>query len=510
MTATFSGPITVSAGNLVLGSNLGLNVTGAANVTAGTLTVTANSGDSTAGELGNNTAAGAITIAQGATLDASSFTLYKLQPAQRLINGGTFKTGGTLERFGDNTIVVGSDGGAGTFNLTGNLQLTNQFAPSPNTNGLKFDLGNTTTVGGGVNDVLAVSGNISVDSSSGQIPIIVNPLNGALATGTYELMTYGGSLTGSSTDFSISGASSGTTRQSFTIDTSHLGHIDLDVTGAPASLVWKGDGSGNSWDVVTTPNWKNGAANDNFFNFDQVTFNDTTANTTVNLNATVIPGSISVNTAQTYLVQGSGTITGGATLTKSGTGTFILANTGTNDFNGAITINAGTLQIGNGGTDGSIGASSIANSGALVVNKSVAVTLPNAISGTGALVLNGTGGLVLNTNNTYTGPTLVQVGRLQVGSANALGDATGGTTVTASGAEIALFSPLTINEPLTINGIGLDAGGGALHAGGSVVSTWAGPITLGSDATIKVDGNGGGIILTNTVTGTNTNLDARR
>ena len=334
ITATFSGPVSVSAGNLVLGANLGLNVTGAANVTAGTLTVTANSGDSTAGELGNNTAAGAITIAQGATLDASSFTLYKLQPAQRLINGGTFKTGGTLERFGDNTIVVGSDGGAGTFNLTGNLQLTNQFAPSPNTNGLKFDLGNTTTVGGGVNDVLAVSGNISVDSSSGQIPIIVNPLNGALATGTYELMTYGGSLTGSSTDFSISGASSGTTRQSFTIDTSHLGHIDLDVTGAPASLVWKGDGSGNSWDVVTTPNWKNGAANDNFFNFDQVTFNDTTANTTVNLNATVIPGSISVNTAQTYLVQGSGTITGGATLTKSGTGTFILANTGTNDFNG--------------------------------------------------------------------------------------------------------------------------------------------------------------------------------
>src|SRR5262249_54120605 len=157
---------------------------------------------------------------------------------------------------------------------------------------------------------------------------------------------------------------------------------------------------------------------------------------------------------QSYLIQGSGTITGGASLTKNGAGTFILANSGTNDFTGAITINAGTLQIGNGGNDGSVGAGAINNNGALVVNKTASTTLANAISGTGALVVNGSGGLVLNSNNTYSGPTIVNNGRLQVGSANALGDATGGTTVSATGAEIAVFSALTINEPLTLNGSG--------------------------------------------------------
>ena len=43
-------------------------------------------------------------------------------------------------------------------------------------------------------------------------------------------------------------------------------------------------------------------------------------------------------------------------MTKAGTGTLIL--TGSNTYSGATNISAGTLQVGSGGTTGSIGSTS--------------------------------------------------------------------------------------------------------------------------------------------------------
>jgi len=71
--------------------------------------------------------------------------------------------------------------------------------------------------------------------------------------------------------------------------------------------------------------------------------------------------------------------TGGLTLTG---GTEIL--TGTNTYTGGTTISAGTLQIGNGGTSGSV-AGNITNNGALAFNRSDSVTYAGVISGTGSL-----------------------------------------------------------------------------------------------------------------------------
>jgi autotransporter-associated beta strand protein len=80
---------------------------------------------------------------------------------------------------------------------------------------------------------------------------------------------------------------------------------------------------------------------------------------------------------------GSGTFSGtlsnggasGATLsvTKTGSGTQIL--TGTNSYTGTTTISSGVLQIGNGGTTGSLSASSvITNNASLVFNRSDFIT----------------------------------------------------------------------------------------------------------------------------------------
>lgn len=106
---------------------------------------------------------------------------------------------------------------------------------------------------------------------------------------------------------------------------------------------------------------------------------------------------------------------GGFPLTKDGTGTWTLA--GTNSYSSSTTINGGTLRIGNGGTTGTLGVSTVIDNATLEVRRSNAYTIPNAISGTGAFVQSGIGTTTLTGANTYTGDTRVIAGTLVVSSA---------------------------------------------------------------------------------------------
>ncbi|WP_342737243.1 autotransporter domain-containing protein [Bradyrhizobium sp. B117] len=108
----------------------------------------------------------------------------------------------------------------------------------------------------------------------------------------------------------------------------------------------------------------------------------------------------------------------GGSLVKAGTGTMILS--GINTYTGGTTVSAGTLQIGNGGTTGSI-VGNVADNGTLAFNRSDAVSFGGVISGTGALQQSGTGTLTLSGVNTYTGATTVNSGTLRAGSADAFG-----------------------------------------------------------------------------------------
>ena len=65
--------------------------------------------------------------------------------------------------------------------------------------------------------------------------------------------------------------------------------------------------------------------------------------------------------------------------------------TGNNTYAGGTTISAGTLQIGNGGTIGSLGLGGVLDNAALVFDYGNSVTVPNAISGSGTLALTGGG-----------------------------------------------------------------------------------------------------------------------
>lgn len=124
-----------------------------------------------------------------------------------------------------------------------------------------------------------------------------------------------------------------------------------------------------------------------------------------------------------------GTITdrgrAGIRLIKFGSGTLIL--TGENSYGFGTTIEGGTLQIGDGGTTGSI-IRHVVNNGSLLFNRSDAITFNAKVSGTGILAQEGSGKLILTANHTYTGLTVVTDGTLQIGDGGARGNLDGRIT----------------------------------------------------------------------------------
>src|SRR5262249_31369202 len=87
--------------------------------------------------------------------------------------------------------------------------------------------------------------------------------------------------------------------------------------------------------------------------------------------------------------------------------------TANNTYTGGTTVNAGTLQLGNGVATGSItGADN--NNGTVAFNRSDSATIPGGISRARALQQGGPGSTTLAANNTYTGATTVNGGALFV------------------------------------------------------------------------------------------------
>ncbi len=184
---------------------------------------------------------------------------------------------------------------------------------------------------------------------------------------------------------------------------------------------------------------------------------------------------------------------GDSSLVKSGAGTMTLA--AANAYEGSTTISAGTLQIGNGGTAGSIvGTSAITNNASLVVNRSNAITLANAISGTGSLTNIGGGTLTLSSANTFSGLTRATAGSIALGNTSALagstldldGTDTGSVAFSVGGVQTYLLGGLTGSRDLANGGNTLSIGGngqsttysGGLSGAGGVIKTGAGTMTL--------------------------------
>ncbi len=87
-------------------------------------------------------------------------------------------------------------------------------------------------------------------------------------------------------------------------------------------------------------------------------------------------------------------ISGGGPVISNGTGLVKLS--GSNTYTGTTTINDGILQVGDGGTTGTLGTGNVTVHGTLAFDRSDALTVANAITGPGTVNQEGTGITTLN------------------------------------------------------------------------------------------------------------------
>ncbi|MGN6322944.1 MAG: autotransporter-associated beta strand repeat-containing protein [Dyella sp.] len=149
-------------------------------------------------------------------------------------------------------------------------------------------------------------------------------------------------------------------------------------------------------------------------------------------------------------------LSGSGALTKSGAGSLVL--TGDNSYAGGTTISAGSLQIGDGGTTGSV-SGPIVNNGALIFDRSDAVSFNGAISGRGSLTKEGAGTLTLSGMNSYAGVTTINAGTLIADSSS-------------------LSGAVTDNAALVFNQASQGTFNGAINGNGTITKTGAGLLIL--------------------------------
>jgi fibronectin-binding autotransporter adhesin len=200
-----------------------------------------------------------------------------------------------------------------------------------------------------------------------------------------------------------------------------------------------------------------------------------------------------IGTADTFsAVLGDG---GGPTsLTKNGTGTWFLL--GTNTYSGGTTLVAGQLNVGNGGSGGTLGLGPVNNATTIDINRSGTLTVGGVISGTGALINDGSGTVILANNNSYSGGTTINNGTLQLGNG-------GGTGSLNSGAAINIVNAGNL---LSFNSSGGHSYSGVISGAGNVIvggggseacfgaNTYSGWTTINSGSTFQpCNGNQGAL-----------------
>lgn len=286
---------------------------------------------------------------------SGSGSLTKIGNGSLTLSGANSYTGTTLVNAGKltvsaastitNTITV-ADGATFGVSASG----TSQLVPSALTLGSSSGVTNefsgltSTTVAPLKPGTLTVSGTCKISIVSGTFvagnsyPLITNS---SVGSATFSLVSQPLGVTG---NLSISG-----------------NVLYYNVTGVTPKI-WTGATDAN-WDLATV-NWSFSSSPTTYQENNSVQFDDTGANTAINIASNVSPGSVSVNnSSQAYSFSGAA-ITGAASLTKTGNGTLTLNNT--NTFTGGVVVNGGTLNVSainayNGGTV-------VNNSGSLYLN----------------------------------------------------------------------------------------------------------------------------------------------
>ncbi|HEU5125463.1 MAG TPA: autotransporter-associated beta strand repeat-containing protein [Verrucomicrobiae bacterium] len=384
-----------------------------------------------------------IDIAEGAVLDVTGIPAYQLTSSQMITGDGSVD--GTLISTPGTKISPGSGVGRLTIlNSIGNGQL------QMNGGIIVADISAVT------NDTLVVNGNLDLSSGSVQLNV-----TGTLTNGSYKFVTYSGSIVaGSAANLAVTGFTQD--GQIAFLSDATPGEIDIVVANKGSdSLVWNGTVN-NLWDVETTANWLKGGTPSEFLQGDVVTFDATgAAQPNVNLAGALFPSNVIVNASSDYTLSSTsgGKISGGAGLTKSGTGNLTILTD--NNNSGSVLINSGAVQVGDGSQIGHLGNGSVVNNGTITYNNpSGADRIVGSMSGSGSLTQNGAGSLTVAGDASYTGATTIGSGAiLRLGNGGAVtlqssGVADDGTLVLNSSSDISYAHPISGSGGLTKAGSG--------------------------------------------------------
>ncbi|MDR7949477.1 autotransporter-associated beta strand repeat-containing protein, partial [Achromobacter aegrifaciens] len=425
--------------------------TGGTAITAGTLQL--GNGGSTGAIVGNVANDGALVFNRSNTLAlagqiSGSGSVSQIGTGTTVLTGDNTYTGGTTISAG--TLQLGNGGGSGAIlgNVTNNGTLAFNRSDTVAFPGLISGSGAVNQIGAGTTILTAdntYTGGTTISAGTLQLgnggtsgAILGNVVdNGALAFNRSDVQTFAGQISGSGVVNQI-----GTGTTILTANNTYIGG-----TAISAGTLQLGNGG-------TT-----GAILGDVVNNGALTFNR--------------------SDVQTFV----GQISGGGVVNQIGTGTTIL--TADNTYTGGTTISAGALQLGNGGTTGSI-LGNVVDNGVLAFNRSDTMTLAGQISGSGVVNQIGTGTTVLTGNNSYTGGTTIAAGTLQLGSGGASGAIVG---------NVANNGVLAFNRSDTFALPGQISGSGAVNQMGAGVTiltadnTYTGGTTV-SAGTLQL-GNGG-------------------
>jgi fibronectin-binding autotransporter adhesin len=174
--------------------------------------------------------------------------------------------------------------------------------------------------------------------------------------------------------------------------------------------------------------------------------------------------------------------TNNLSLVKLGSATQTLS--GNNTYKGTTIISNGVLQIGDGGTNGTLGTGAVTNQAGLVINRGGTYLVSNNIAGTGGLTNIGAGTVTLTGSNTYSGGTTLSAGHLRLNTTNAAGT---GTITQADGSSVLeINAGGTVANAMSVYNVAFVNGG----------NTLSGPITLNNAIFTNVASG-----VTNTITG---------
>ncbi len=388
---TYTGTTTVDAGTLRVN-----NTTGSA---TGSGAVLVKSGATLAG---GGSVAGEVTIADGATLAPGN------SPGS-LTTGGLLLSGGSI---------------------------------------LSYELGAAGVVGGPLNELVTVNGNLVLDGTLN----VAESSGGTFGPGLYRLIKYTGALTDN-------GLAIGTTpgaAADLYVQTGVASEVNLINSAGTTLNYWDGGDSSKFNDGSVAGGagtWRIGSPGDGWAGIDgklntgwkqdafamfggtagTVTVDNSGGNVSIGgaqffVDGYVVNGAaLTLGQAETVIRVGDGTasgasmtatinaaLTGAGGLTKDDAGTLVL--NGANDYTGGTHVKAGVLQ---GNTTSLQG--DIVNDAKLTFDQTVNGTYAGTLSGTGSLRKIGAGELQLAAVNSYSGGTQVDVGTVNAGITGVLG-----------------------------------------------------------------------------------------